>query len=101
MRGIKIVEPTNKKDSPQWIFQVWASFVISFGFSLGGIYFMPVDFWIKGYLLMGLFFTVGSSFTLSKTIRDNEETKRLVNRIVEAKTEKLLTDFEMKSVLKN
>lgn len=95
------MEQNNLKDSPQWIFQVWASFILSFSLSLGGIYVMPVDFWVKGYLFMGLFFTVGSAFSLSKTIRDNEETKRLLNRIAEAKTEKLLTDFEMKSVLKN
>jgi hypothetical protein len=94
------METNNLKDSPQWIFQVWSSFVISFILTLGGIYCMPVDFWIKGYLLMGVFFTVGSCFSLSKTIRDNEETKKLVNRIVEAKTEKLLTDFELNSVLK-
>jgi hypothetical protein len=93
--------PTIKRDSAQWIFQVWASFMIAFLLTLGGIYFLPADFWVKGYLFMGMFFTIGSSFTLAKTIRDNEESKKLVNRIVDAKTEKLLTDFELKSNLKN
>ena len=96
-----IETPTLKKDSAQWIFQVWASFFISMAFTIGGIYFLPADFWVKGYLFMGLFFTVGSCFTLAKTIRDNEESKKLVNRIVDAKTEKLLSDFELKNNLKN
>ncbi len=95
------MEPEFKKDSPQWIFQVWASFIIAAALTLGGIYVLPADFWVKGYLLMGMLFTVGSSFTLAKTIRDNEESRKLVNRIVDAKTEKLLTEFEMKSVVKH
>ena len=37
---------------------------------------MPVELWIKGYLIMGLFFTIGSSFTLSKMIRDRHEAER-------------------------
>lgn len=85
-----------RKDSTQWIFQVWASFLISSFLTASGIYFLPCDFWVKGYLLMGLMFTIGSAFTLAKTVRDNEESRKLVNRIVDAKTEKLLTEFEYK-----
>lgn len=89
-----------KRDSQQWIFQVWASFIISMTFTGFGIYFLPCDMWVKGYMIMGFMFTVGSTFSLSKTIRDNEESKKLVNRIVDAKTEKFLTEFEMKSNVK-
>ncbi len=86
-----------KKDSSQWVFQVWASFALSVFLTVSGIYFLPCDLWVKGYMLMGLVFTVGSTFSLSKTIRDNEESKKLLNRIASAKTEKLLTEFEYKS----
>ena len=57
-----------------------------------------MDWWTRGYLLMGLLFTVGSSFTLSKTVRDNAESKRLRNRIKAAKTEKVLKEFELSDV---
>ena len=62
-----------------------------------GIYFLPVDPWIRGYMGMGLFFAVGSSFTLAKTMRDQHESRRLINRLSDAKTEKLLHEFEIKA----
>lgn len=89
-----------KKDSNQWIFQVWASFVLSMFLTVSGIYFLPCDFWVKGYMIMGVIFTVGSTFSLAKTIRDTEESRKLLNRISSAKTEKLLTEFEYKSEIK-
>ncbi|MCU0492117.1 MAG: hypothetical protein MUD01_11040, partial [Chloroflexaceae bacterium] len=58
----------------------WTSFIISTTFTLIGTYYMPVDLWIKGYLWMGLLFSVGSTFTLSKTIRDSFEQQRQTRR---------------------
>jgi len=82
------------RDSPGWIFQVWAAFLISVTFTLAGIYFAPMDFWIKGYFAMGVLFTVGSTFSLAKTLRDNYENEKIVNRVASAKTEKILHDYE-------
>lgn len=65
-----------QRDTPAWMFFVWVSFTLSVSLMMVGIYYMPVDLWIKGYLLMGLIFTVGSSFTLSKTLRDDFEAQR-------------------------
>ena len=39
-------------------------------------------------------FLVGSSFTLAKTLRDNHEALRLVNRVKSAKTERLIREYE-------
>jgi len=47
---------------------------------------------MKGYLTMGIVMLVQSSIILTKTIRDNDETSNLVNRIEDAKTERLLMD---------
>ena len=77
-----------------WRFQVWASFLVSAGLTLGGIFYLPVDFWIKGYLAMGILFLIGSCFSLAKTIRDDHEAIDFVNRVQKAKTEKILTEFE-------
>ncbi len=59
------------RDTSAWILQVWLSFVLALVVACVGIYFLPAPLWIKGYATMGLFFTVGSTFTLAKTIRDN------------------------------
>ena len=83
-----------KQHTAAWRFQVWASFLISFALTLGGILYLPVDLWIKGYLGMGLLFLIGSCFSLAKTIRDDHESSTFVNRVRKAKTEKILTEFE-------
>ncbi|HEY9872089.1 MAG TPA: YiaA/YiaB family inner membrane protein [Candidatus Obscuribacterales bacterium] len=81
----------SQKDSAAWIFQTWVAFVLSVGMTTVGIVNMPVDAWIKGFMGMGLAFSVGSTFTLAKTQRDLHEAKRLAARIDEAKVEQLLT----------
>lgn len=89
--------PTLHQDSPGWIFFVHAAFAISLLLMCIGIYHLPTDLWIRGYLVMGLFFTVASSLTLSKTLRDNHEAKKVYNTVREAKTEQVLADFSMRS----
>jgi hypothetical protein len=53
---------------------------------------MPIDFWMKGFLLMGIVMLVQSCIILTKTIRDNVEAEKLVNRIEDARAERLLMD---------
>ena len=90
--------PTINDNTPAWMAFVWISFSVSIVFMALGIYHLPVDFWIKGYMVMGLFFCVGSTFTLSKTVRDNHEAKKLINRISEVKNERMIQDYGMKDV---
>ena len=59
------------------------------------VYLLPVTTWIKGYLGMGLFFLVSSTITMTKTVRDRHEQKKIVNRIHEAKTEKILKEYNV------
>ena len=56
------------------------------------MYFLPVDLWIKGYLAMGIVMLVQSCVTLTKTVRDVHESSRFVNRIEDAKAERLLME---------
>ena len=56
-----------------------------------GIVPAPVDLAMKGYFAMGALMLIQSCITLTKTIRDNDEAGKLVNRI-DAKTERLLMD---------
>ena len=80
--------------STAWNIQVWVAFFIALVMTLFGILQVPGDLWVRGYLAMGTLFTVGSTFTLAKTVRDNLESKKLRNRIRSARTEQLLHKFE-------
>jgi hypothetical protein len=80
--------------SSAWIIQVWISFVVSISATTFGILYLPVDNWIKGYLSMGLLFSVGSTISISKTTRDLHEANKFLHRIDEAKLEKLLVEHD-------
>ncbi len=84
-----------RKDTGAWIFQVWASFVLAVGATSVGIAYLPLDVWLRAFLGMGLLFSVGSSLSLAKTLRDNHEATRLINRLSEAKTEKIIREYEI------
>jgi hypothetical protein len=84
-----------QKDSPIWVFFVRLSFFISLLATSFGIFLLPVDFWAKGYIAIGLYFTVNTSFTLAKTLRDEHEANKLINKINEVKTEKMLREFDL------
>lgn len=86
------------RDSAAWRLQAWASFFISSVTTGVGIAYLPTDVWVKGFLGMGLLFTMGSCFSLAKTVRDAHEQEKLHSKIVEAKTHRLLRDFELDEV---
>ncbi len=46
----------------------------------------------KGFHAMSALMLVHMSVSITKTLRDNEEASRLINRIEDAKTEKLLME---------
>jgi hypothetical protein len=86
--------PATTTHTSAWVTQTWISFVISITATSIGIIYMPADTWIKGYLGMGMLFSIGSTIGLSKTIRDVEESKRMLSRIDEAKLERLLAEYD-------
>lgn len=82
------------QDSPAWVLYVKLSFVIALAAMAAGVAILPVSLAAKGYLLMGTLFLAGSSISLSKTLRDQHESRRLVNRLVEARVEETLKRYE-------
>ncbi|WP_019904980.1 YiaA/YiaB family inner membrane protein [Methylobacterium sp. 77] len=76
--------------SGAWVTFTYASFIGSAAMVALGILFMPMDIWVKGYLAMGTVMLVQSCITATKTLRDVHEGRRMVNRIEDAKTERLL-----------
>jgi hypothetical protein len=80
--------------SPAWITFTYISFAAS-TFMVGvGIFFLPIDLSLKGYLAMGFLMVVQSCITMTKTMRDMHEGDKLVNRIEDAKAERLLMEVE-------
>ena len=78
--------------SQSWIVFTYVSFVAAFALVVVGIILMPHDLAMKGYLAMGVAMLIQSCITLTKTLRDNDEAGKLVNRIEDARTERLLMD---------
>jgi len=75
-----------------WVNFSYISFAASILMVGGGVFALPLDWWIRAYFAMGMGMVIQSCFTLSKTLRDLHETTRMINRIEEAKTEKLLSN---------
>ena len=72
-------------------------FVVSFAVSLlaagAGWVFAPTDLLVKGYMAVGALFLVSTTITLSKTMRDEHEGKRIHNRISDARAQQLLKEY--------
>lgn len=82
-------------DSSSWIFFVKCSFMCALGGMLFGVAVMPVEIWMRGYMILGTLFLTGSTFTLAKTLRDQFEAGKLINKLAQARTEKLLKEYEV------
>jgi hypothetical protein len=80
--------------SGAWITFTYASFFASVAMVGIGILFAPVDIWIKAYFAMGAALLMQSCITMTKTLRDVHEGSRLVNRIEDARAERLLMEIE-------
>jgi len=78
--------------SNAWVAFTYASFAGSAFMVAVGVFFLPIDLWIKGYLTMGIVMLVQTCVTLTKTMRDVHESGKLVNRIEDAKAERLLME---------
>ncbi len=78
--------------APAWVFFTYASFAISMVCVVGGVFLLPIDLWMRGFLFIGVLMVVQSSITMTKTQRDLHEGGRMVNRIEDARTEKLLME---------
>jgi hypothetical protein len=71
---------------------------ISFGVSVVacglGIAYLPVGGWVRAFLGLALLYVVTSTFTLAKCVRDRQETATIVERVDQARLEKLLAEHD-------
>ena len=78
--------------SNAWVTFTYVSFAASAFLVAIGVFYLPIDLWMKGYLTMGIVMLIQSCVTLTKTVRDVHESGRMVNRIEDAKAERLLME---------
>ena len=86
------MNPNAQNHSASWVTFTYVSFGAALLMVAIGIFFLPLDVWIKGYLAMGVALLIQSCITLTKTMRDVHEGEKLVNRIEDAKAERLLME---------
>jgi len=84
---------TIQSNSASWMFFIKFSFLIALLSMTTGIMFMPGGILVQGYFAICALFLVSSTITLSKTLRDEHESQRLISKINEAKTNKILNEF--------
>lgn len=86
--------PVQSRTTSAYYIQAVLSFALS-GVALAiGIAYLPVDAWTRAFLGLGLLYTVTSSFTLAKVIRDRQETNEIATRVDQARLEKLLSEHD-------
>lgn len=82
-----------QKHSSAWVSFSYFSFGAAAVMLALGIYMMPLDLWGKGYLAMGILMLVQTTVNVTKTVRDNLESEKLIRKVEDAKTEKLLLNI--------
>ncbi|SDX18346.1 hypothetical protein SAMN05444358_103285 [Ruegeria halocynthiae] len=85
-------ENLNLPQSNAWNMFTIISFIVAAAMMAGGIYFLEASFAAKGFYSMSALMLVHTTVSITKTLRDREESQRLHNRIEDAKTEKLLKE---------
>ncbi|WP_037308881.1 YiaA/YiaB family inner membrane protein [Ruegeria halocynthiae] len=85
-------ENLNLPQSNAWNMFTIVSFIVAAAMMAGGIYFLEASFAAKGFYSMSALMLVHTTVSITKTLRDREESQRLHNRIEDAKTEKLLKE---------
>jgi hypothetical protein len=59
--------------TPAWESFTVVSFMVATLMLGTGIWFLPTDWWVKGYFAMAGLFTIGATANVTKTLRDKAE----------------------------
>lgn len=78
--------------SQSWVLFSYLSFGVAVVAIAAGVAMLGENWWIRGYFAIAAVLLVQSCFSLAKTLRDIHESGIFINRIEDAKTERLLRD---------
>ena len=81
-------------DTPLWSLVVWGGFGLAMALTGWGLFRMDINPTWKAYLVVSWLYLISAAFTLAKTLRDNHESAKLNNKIEEAKTERILKEYQ-------
>jgi hypothetical protein len=87
--------PLRPHTTTAFYIQAAASFAVSLTAVGIGIAYLPVSPWVRAFLTVGILYTVTSSFTLAKCIRDRQEETTVISRVDQARLERLLAEQDL------
>ena len=86
--------PTQNKTTNAFYAQAGISFGLALLSMVVAVLYLPVDPWIRAFLALGTLYLTTSAFTLAKCVRDAQETSSVVNRLDQARVDKILADHD-------
>jgi hypothetical protein len=89
-----MTNPTQGKTTTAFYVQAALSFGLALLSVVIGIAYLPVDTWMRSFLCVATLYLVTSSFTLAKCVRDQQEESALVQRLDQARVDKLLAEHD-------
>lgn len=87
-------DATEPKSTNAFYMMSIISFIIAVGAMGIGIFYLPVDGWMRGFLAIGELFLINSSLTLAKVVRDKHESSDVVRRIDQVRMQRMLAEHD-------
>ncbi|MDF0531491.1 YiaA/YiaB family inner membrane protein [Tsukamurella sp. 8F] len=82
------------KTTAAFYIQSVIAFAVSSGALVIGAFYLPMDPWQRGFLVVATLFLITSCFNLAKVIRDREEANSVRVRIDEARMDRLIAEHD-------
>lgn len=86
-------KPFVEKTSTYWSVFTKINFIIAIVAIGISVYNLDAPLVVKGYYILASLYLFTTTVILTKTIRDEDESRKMINRIEEAKTNKILKDY--------
>ncbi len=90
--------PLHTRTTAAFYAQAAVSFAVSVTAAAIGIAYLPIGAWPRAFLGIGLLYTVTSTFTLAKCVRDRQEETAAVSRIDQVRLDQLLAEQDVRRV---
>lgn len=90
--------PLHTRTTAAFYAQAAVSFAVSVTAAAIGIAYLPIGAWPRAFLGIGLLYTVTSTFTLAKCVRDRQEETAVVSRIDQVRLDQLLAGQDVRRV---